>query len=555
VIVPVISQGRVIGSLSLDAIDRTREFTQDEIELSQAFAAQIVPILQTVQQNGAEQKALSQLMTMHKISNYIQAADDLDKMLHVVLTSITAGFGQGFNRAALFLLDPKREALVGRLGIGHFEPAAAYEDWGRIQREGLNNFDVYLQLLEQDAFHLTPVGERIDKLRLNFDPHDRDLFTRVIQTGRHHLVREDELAQLPALFQETFEPSRPMIIVPLLAQEQAIGLLVADNKFTQAPITHDLVDSLVTVVNTAAVVIEKARLFAEMKLAREKLRAFYVASNTLISSPNPQKMLDDIVEQLRKAAGASGVSMLIIDPDGRVQNIITAGSDEAMPLTELIRPDGLSMAVMRSGQPTAFEDADRQPERVNPAVFQRNIVAALCLPLSLEGKRFGVMWIHYDRPHHFPEFEVDALKLFVNQAAIAYDHARQLDRLETIRQAAAALASVSGLSNTLDQIVQSATKVLGADSTAIFTYHVVKDRLYFQDRTSDNIPIEHKPSFQKAEPSRGKVVDTVLAERWVGVEDLNQPDRYPFAGRTSRRLLKQINEVSFQAVALAVGDE
>src|SRR5690606_40203862 len=39
-IVPVISQGAVIGSFSLDAIGRTRQFTSEEAELCQIFRSE-----------------------------------------------------------------------------------------------------------------------------------------------------------------------------------------------------------------------------------------------------------------------------------------------------------------------------------------------------------------------------------------------------------------------------------------------------------------------------------------------------------------------------------
>src|SRR5204862_4166468 len=98
---------------------------------------------------------------LHQISDYIQIAGDLDKILQVVLTGVTAGYGLGFNRAALFLLDETREHLIGRMGIGHLEDQAAREDWARDHAHGIYDFGRYLDLLEHRALALTPIGERM----------------------------------------------------------------------------------------------------------------------------------------------------------------------------------------------------------------------------------------------------------------------------------------------------------------------------------------------------------------------------------------------------------
>ena len=43
---------------------------------------------------------------------------------------------------------------------------------------------------------------------------------------------------MPREFVATFEVTTPLVIAPLIARQQVIGLLVADNKFTQAEISE-----------------------------------------------------------------------------------------------------------------------------------------------------------------------------------------------------------------------------------------------------------------------------------------------------------------------------
>ena len=152
------------------------------------------------------------LAILHKVSDYIQTARELDKILHVVLTGITAGYGLGFNRAALLLLDERREYLIGRMGIGGMDEPAALEDWVRHNQLGLEDFGRYLDLLEHGDLASTPIGERIQDLQLPVKSTESDIFSQMVLEGRYTLVTRDESDKLPASFIEAFVPSLPLVV-------------------------------------------------------------------------------------------------------------------------------------------------------------------------------------------------------------------------------------------------------------------------------------------------------------------------------------------------------
>jgi PAS domain S-box-containing protein len=538
--------------------DRTdlRHVTPTDLEILSRFAAQASIALQTSRLLSREQRMFERLAILHKISDYIQAAKDLDKIVHVVLTGVTAGYGLSFNRAAVFLLDERQENLIGRMGIGHLDEAKAHQDWEEDLQKGLFDFGQYLKALEEGALPPTPVGERVRRLRLPVRIEEPDLFSQVVLDRRYMLPTQSELDQLPSSFSEAFEPALSLVVVPLIARNQVIGLLVADTKFTRSPITAEDVDLLLTYANTAAIAIDNTQLFHETEVGRERLRAFYEASNALVSSQDPKQVLQDTVEQTRLAAGATGVNLMIIDQMGQARHLITADLKEQFDLRDLLRPNGVSMRVMRSGQPEIFEDTRLPLTGINPSVFWRSVAAALCLPVSLNGERIGVMWLHYDdQPRYFSEAEIEALQLYVNQAAIAYDSARRIKELEYMRQAAEALAGAAGLSEVLEQIVHSAWEVLQADSAVIWSYDASQNQFILERSVATGIPIELWREFQKTGPRRGGTAYTVMKQGWVGVTDLENLQQYEFLGGPTAKLLQQVGARSFQGIALAVGEE
>jgi PAS domain S-box-containing protein len=552
--VPLRQAGEVEAVLLVADSANAQCLAPSDLEILERFAAQAAIAVQTSRLMSREQRMLGRLGLLHQISDYIQMAGDLDKILHAVLTGLTAGYGLGFNRAAFFLLDERREHLVGRMGIGHFEEPAARRDWEQHHRRGLENFQAYLELIERDELPLTPVGERIRDVRLPFAAASSDLFAQVVREQQCTLVTQDEWATLPECFVHIFEPALPLIVAPLLARGQAIGLLVADNKFTESPITPEDKEALLIFVNAAGIAIDNAQLFRETKAARERLRSFYEASNALVSSQDLERVLQDIVEQARLASGATWVKVVLIDDAGRAQGLMAAGIDKQFDMAEVIRPDGLSMQVMRTGKAEVVEDAREQRVRVNPSMFRDGIQAAVCLPLSLQGRRVGVMWLHYDEARHFPEFEIEALQLYVNQAAIAYDSARRMHELKHMRRAAEALAGAAGITEVLEQIVKSAREVLKADSSVIWSYESIRHTFLSDQLAADGVPPALVEKFRDDGPRSGGTAEVVLQHGYLAITDTTD-SRYDFLGPVARGLRGAVGARAFQGAALRVGKE
>ena len=342
--------------------------------------------------------------------------------------------------------------------------------------------------------------------------------------------------------------------VPMMIGERLLGMIALDKR-KPGFYTEEHARLAQSFAAQAAVAVENARLHQETRVGQERLRDFYAASSALLSSKDLEQVLVEIVEQARVAAHARSVSMILIDKTGQVRDLITAGPKQPVDETEVIRPGGLSMAVMDSGRPKIIEQAQAERARLNPSRFWHEVAAALCLPVILEGERVGVMWFHYDKPHQFPQPEVEAMQLYVNQAALAYDSARRIKELEHMRQAAEALAGAADLDEVLERIVNGAREVLQADSAAIWSYDEIRDRFIPGSSVSSGIPPKVWHEFRLEEPRRGRTAYTVMEAGWVGVSDLDDRERYGFLGDATRQLLEGIGVQSFQGITLTVGDE
>jgi GAF domain-containing protein len=525
---------------------------EPEFEVLERFAAQISIALETSELMDG--RVLRHLNILHHISDYVQVAQDVDRVLDAVLTGITAGYGLGFNRAAVLLLDEQQQMLVGRRGIGHLELEKVEKSWQKDHREGLYDFKAYIERLNRGEVPATPIGQRIRGLRVPISEERSDPLSWTVLNRDLTQVAADKIDSLPQALQALFKPTTEVIVAPMIARDQVIGVLVADNKFTEAPITQEDKESLITIATTAAVAIENINLFRKVQIGREGLRRFFQASSALSTSKDSRAVLEDIVAQTRTAARATWVRLVLSDELGRARTLITKGTNTVVEPDQMMRPDGIGIQVLNTEKPEVIENTDLDRQRMNPNLLQTSAESFLCLPMALQGKKFGVMWINYAEPRTFTELDIDALQLYVNQAAIAYDGARRMEELNQLRRAAEALAEASDPQEVLRQIVESAHSALQADSAAIWPYDSTRNTFMMDDFVASNIPSEFVTDFGKAKPRPGGTADTVMQQKWVVVEDISR-ERYTFLGGSTRNLLASTGVQSFIGVSLTVGEE
>ena len=559
-VVPFTLEGRVVGQIDLGVLagDPGGSFTREERHLVSAIASQVTALIDRMNLQEANRQTFRQLAVLHRIGDYIQATDDLEKILHTILTGVTASYGLGFNRSVLMLLDDAENCLVGQCGIGEIDEEQARAAWRLDATEGLDSFDHYLERLERGALAVTTVDRWVRELQIAIGGDDP--FSEAMRSRRPVRVAPPDFDRLPAEFREALQPTTPLLIVPLATKQRVLGALAVDNKFTNAQIGEGLLSSLMIFVDTAAVVLENKRLFQETLSGREKLLSYYQDSGELLALRDPEQILRTLIEQTYRVSGAWGVSILLIDAKGRIQSPIQFGKDRELRPddTQLVRPYGISQEVMRTGEAVRIPDVGKERGRVvNPFLAQRGIRAALCLPLSLPGQRIGVMWIHYQRPRPLSDFEVGALQLYVNRAATAYAEARRMRRLEAFREAVDLLAGAGGTEDVLRQIAVSARRALEAEGSVLWLYDAnARGEHFLPDRSvASGIDDAAWERFRNSGPRPRGTAYRVMGRGWIAVGDTEDAEESKPLGETTRRFLSEVGSRAFLGVALKAGQE
>lgn len=557
-VVPCVSRAGEVEAV-LFVGDSTRPpFNRTDLDILKSFATQATIALHTAGLMGKEQLYFSQIAVLQRIGRYVQETDRLDHILKAVLTGVTASYGLGFNRAMLLLADRTEQILVGEQGVGEVEEVKARASWRSDDEQGLDDFERYLERQESGGIKMSTVERRLKKLV--FPLSEENLFSEILTARSFHKIDLAELARVPAPFREAFRVTTPLAVAPLIAKEEAIGLLIADNKFTQMPIGSKTAEALMAFAATAAVAIENKRLFAQTRQSAERLAGFYRMSSSLVAVQDPQDILNRIVEQTVEVAGASWVSILMIDRAGRALNPVTSSRNVSeLPKGPIeIRAAGVSMKVMNTGHAVFFENVERTRGAEippNPTLMPHSVKAAVCLPLSLPGKRIGVMWIHYDSPRRFPDSEIAALQLYVNQAATAYESARRLEKLENLRAVFEDLAEAEDARSVLRRIVEGAQRVLKAEDVVFWMFEKTTNSFMPEDSAYAGQHPEAWTDLQRKGPLPGGTAARVMSQGWLCVEDTEVLEQSRIIGPNTRAFLEAVGGRGFQGVALKVGRE
>ncbi|MBD0329136.1 MAG: GAF domain-containing protein [Thermoleophilia bacterium] len=156
--------------------------------------------------------------------------------------------------------------------------------------------------------------------------------------------------------------------------------------------------------------------------------AVSAAAGTIASPVPHRRLLEMIVETAAHVLGAEAASLLLVDDDAEelVFEVATGEKVDELKTIRVPLGHGVAGTVALTGQPLAIagEDNPAQAQDIAEQVgyFPRSL---LCIPLYYGDKIIGVLELLDKRgAPTFGAEDVDSLRLFANQAAVAIEYSR-----------------------------------------------------------------------------------------------------------------------------------
>jgi signal transduction histidine kinase/CheY-like chemotaxis protein/HAMP domain-containing protein len=230
---PIKLREEIIGVLDVQEMDHPREWTDDEIALVQSVSDQLALALENARLFTDAQRRADQMATLHRIGLSLTAGLQLERVLQS-------------------LYEQCSKVLVADT----FYVALYDEDTGRIDFPLLTGLDGPLE---------------VEPLNIRQQP---GITGYVIRSGRPLHVPDTHAVPGDAPYRAvplTQQPNRSYIGIPLTSRGRVIGVLSVQGREPHA-YSQDDVELLRTISAQAAIAIENARAYEQLRTTAEKLR-------------------------------------------------------------------------------------------------------------------------------------------------------------------------------------------------------------------------------------------------------------------------------------------
>ena len=290
VVFPLISKGKLIGTLNMGS-RKPKSYRRHDVKLVKKILSPIASSIenanlysevkalteqlqQTVNERNEEiEKKYYQLSLLNKVGNAMQGMHELDRLLHLILTCVTAGGAIGFNRAMLLLVNHDKGIVKGMMGVGPASAEEAGRIWDRLSKENWR-IDDFLAHSDEYTSQKSAIDEITRSILLSLD-NESDFIVRSIVEKKTFLIND-------ALYEKRVHPiikeklhTNEFVIVPLLARDKVLGVIIADKLFSGKSIDKDSIQLLTMFANQAGLAIERADAYEKLTVKIDEVKDAY----------------------------------------------------------------------------------------------------------------------------------------------------------------------------------------------------------------------------------------------------------------------------------------
>ncbi|MFC2036488.1 GAF domain-containing protein [Chloroflexota bacterium] len=391
--VPLLLEDELVGVLDMQST-QLDAFGPDDLFISKTMGDQIAHAMQEARLHEAERQQAWFSTALLQVADVSSKVSDLDAVLATIvrLTPLLVGV----DRCAVLLWGQEVEAFI---------PAQTY---------GLP----------------AELRETFEAMRL---PAGAVPALDLVRWGKRHLLVNTarDRSLIPPEMVETFD-IQEMVVLPLLAQGELLGVMLVDYAGKAHPFTERMIDMVSGIANQAAMVIHSARLVQAQQEEAYVSMALLQVAEAVSRSNDLEETLGTIARITPMLSGAQRCAIFLRDRDTSsffpVQQYGWTREEEATFWQVRLEKDAPLARGIVAGEPFV---ASRELTASLPVALASGESALLALPLATKGEVVGGMIVDYiELAQRSTQRWMNILTGIANQAAIAVENSRLLQEAE-----------------------------------------------------------------------------------------------------------------------------
>ncbi|MCZ7383849.1 MAG: GAF domain-containing protein [Candidatus Methanoperedens sp.] len=324
---------------------------------------------------------------------------------------------------------------------------------------------------------------------------------------------------------------RSLLVVPLVIGEKTLGTMQLGSLSEAKEFTGEEIGICQAIANQAAIAIENANLYEELKYHDETLETLYEIDRVVSQSLELDELLRESITKTIQVTSADAGWIYLLQEDGETLNLQTyigISPELAEAASKLKVGQGVSGMAVESGKPVTMDIENYPYPRLLTLMEKDDIKSLVGIPLVAKGKVGGAMVLSNRKHRIFKKEDIDLLSSIGSQVGVAVENARlysELKRHDETLETLFEIDRVVSQSLDLDEIFREALaktiQATSSDAGAIYTLEEEAKTLKL--KTSSGLSMDFAGAVSEIKVGGGVAGGAVQAKKPI-VTDI---DHYP----------------------------
>jgi signal transduction protein with GAF and PtsI domain len=227
------------------------------------------------------------------------------------------------------------------------------------------------------------------------------------------------------------------VSVPIISKGEIIGVINVQHKRSKR-YTEEALALLMTIANQVGGAIANARLYNEMREKARRLETLSQVSETVTSNRLIEDVLQLIVTMTAQLMSSKICSIMLMDQDsGELRITATQSLSDAYRRKPPLKVgQSMSGRAVQEQRPVYVPDVTAEGGYFYRDLAKREgLHSLLSVPMLMKNNVIGVINVYTSTHHLFSEEETKTLQAIANQAAVAIEHTRLLEKSFEMQEA------------------------------------------------------------------------------------------------------------------------